>query len=154
MFFHICYQVVYVCLRTCLILIRELMILDLSAHPLCHKDLRRSVSIVGRRVHPVALPVKRQKSDSYIWQVFPLQTFIKLGKRVIKTPHKVQSFHKTPHYTTDLYLTWSCCGSHLFYHGILQVQGNDHEICIIPWLNCIFITWFIYNMVHSYGPQI
>ena len=26
----------------------------------------------------------------------------------------VQSINKIPHYNTDLYITWSCCGSHFF----------------------------------------
>ena len=40
-----------------------------------------------------------------------------------------QSFYNTPHYNTDSNITWSCCGSQIFYHGVLQMdyKQNDHN---------------------------
>ena len=42
----------------------------------------------------------------------------KIKSHLFKT-YKDLPYH-TPYFKTDLNVTWPCCGSQIFYHGILQ----------------------------------
>ena len=44
----------------------------------------------------------------------------------------VKSLYNMPRYNTDFSITWSCCGSQIYYHrfnkGIFLLLENDHKM--------------------------
>ena len=61
----------------------------------------------------------------------------------------VQLLYNTPHYSMDLDITWSCCGSQIFYHGILQ---RNYKKITIKW--SFFYNFFVNGpFITPYGPK-
>ena len=62
----------------------------------------------------------------------------------VNCKYTMQSFYNTPHYNTNLDITWSCSGYQIFYHGILQ--RNYWKMTMNPKIP--FVKLSLYNTTY------
>ena len=105
----------------------------------------------ARHIYPCLVLVHPRKIPPVITEKMLTGTSrIKSNKTYLPHPpifYTVQSLYNTPCYNADLGLTRSCCGSHFFYHGILQ--RNFRKMTIVWSFSYNFLVKFIlYFFVH------